>query len=58
MSFSQTHLAALIAGKTLALDVQSEYVLFVQAQTTTHQESTLGGNGIKHPSNQKGGCDG
>lgn len=36
------HLAALAAGKTLALDVQNEYVLFVQAQTVVQPESAVG----------------
>lgn len=42
------HLAAIKAGKTLALDVQNEYVLFVQAQSTPS----------KRPARRKGGRDG
>jgi len=42
------HLAALEAGKTLALDVQNEYVLFVQSATEP----------LKRPRRTKGGRDG
>lgn len=42
------HLAAIKAGKTLALDVQNEYVLFVQSESTPP----------KRPTRRKGGRDG
>jgi predicted nuclease of restriction endonuclease-like (RecB) superfamily len=39
------HLAALAAGKTLAFDVQNEYVLFIQAEPTTKKRSARGKGG-------------
>ncbi len=40
-TLKEAHLAALAAGKTLAFDVQSEYVLFVQALATASSEPTV-----------------
>lgn len=42
------HLAAIKAGKTLAVDVQNEYVLFVRSESTPHTR----------PARRKGGQDG
>ena len=53
------HLAALNAGKTLALDVQNEYVLFVQADTHPHPGPLPEGEGAKKgPTRRKGGRNG
>ena len=54
------HLAAIKAGKTLALDVRNEYVLFVQGTTAHPHPGPLPGGegGKKRPTRRKGGRDG
>ena len=53
------HIAAIKSGKTLAVDVQNEYVLFVQADTHPHPGPLPGGEGEKkRPARRKGGRDG
>ena len=53
------HLAAIKAGKTIAVDVQNEYVLFVQGTTAhPHPGPLPGGEGEKkRPTRRKGGRD-
>jgi hypothetical protein len=48
MILTPAHLAALANGKTLALDVQNEYVAFIQTEPTPK----------KRPTRRKGGRDG
>ncbi len=53
------HLAAIKTGKTLALDVLSEYVLFVCAEAHPHPGPLPGGEGEKkRPTRRKGGRNG
>lgn len=48
MNLTPAHLAAIKAGKTLALDVHEEYVLFIRSDSTPPTR----------PTRRKGGRDG